>query len=112
MKFLPVKPIIFLVIAVGFGSAIIGSVALQLFMPTNNSSQQLGLEEKCEKIAEEGFKIQVKYSEINFDRMPKEDVDALRYLDDLWINDCVTKLPSEKIFSIAKKVEQNYYSGE
>ena len=37
--------------------------------------------------------------------MPKEDVDALKYLDDLWINDCVTQLPGEKIFEIANKAE-------
>ena len=106
------KPIIFLVIAVGVGSALVGSMALQFFSPVDNSTQQLGLEEKCEKIAQEGFKVQVKYSEIDFDRMPKEDADKLRYLDDLWIRDCVSNLSLEKISQIAKKVEDEYYSGE
>ena len=85
---------------------------MQAFTPTNNEPQQIELEKKCETIAAEGFKIQRKYSEINFETMPKEDADALKYLDDLWINDCVTKLPGEKIFAIADKVEQDYYSGE
>ena len=106
------RPIIFLVIAVGIGSAISGSILFQLFTPTDNMPQQLDLEEKCEKIASEGFKIQVKYSEIDFDKMPKEDADALKYLDDLWINDCVSQLSPETLYNIAQRVEQEYYSGE
>lgn len=106
------RPIIFLVIAVGIGSAIAGSIVLQFFAPADNMSQQIDLEEKCEKIASEGFKIQVKYSEIDFDKMPKEDADALKYLDNLWINDCVSQLSPETIYNIAQRVEQEYYSGE
>lgn len=106
------RPIILLAIAVGVASAVVGSLAIQAFTQTDNAPRQLELEEKCEKIAAEGFKIQVKYSEIDFERMPKEDVDALKYLDDLWINDCVTQLPGEKIFEIASNVERDYYSGE
>ena len=106
------KPIIFLAIAVGVGSALVGSMALQFFAPPVDNTSQLGLEEKCEKIAQEGFKVQVKYSEIDFDRIPKEDADKLRNLDDLWIRDCVSNLSLEKISKIAKKVEDEYYSGE
>lgn len=109
---LRVKPIIFLAIAVAVGTALLGSVVISLFIPFDSPVQQLELEEKCEKIAAEGFKIQVKYSEINFDRMPKEDADALRYLDDLWIRDCVSSLSPETIMNIAQKVEREYYSGE
>lgn len=106
------KPIILLVIGVGVGSALIGSIALQFFSTPSVAPSQLGLEEKCEKIAQEGFKVQAKYSEINFDRIPKEDADKLRYLDDLWIQDCVSNLSLEKISQIAKKIEDEYYSGE
>ena len=106
------KPIIGLAIIVPVTCAILGSVAIQFLTPSDNSPQQLELEKKCEKIAAEGFKIQIKYSEINFETMPKEDADAMRYLDNLWINDCVSKLPEEKIFEISKKVEQEYYYGE
>ena len=109
---LRVKPIIFLAIAVAVGTALLGSVVISLFIPFDSPVQQLELEEKCEKIAAEGFKIQVKYSEINFDRMPKEDADALRYLDDLWIRDCISSLSPETIMNIAQKVEREYYSGE
>ena len=72
----------------------------------------MDLETRCEKIAQEGFKIQVKYSEIDLDKIPKEDADALKYLDDLWINDCVSQLSPETLYNIAQRVEQNYYSGE
>ena len=94
------------------GSALIGSVVMSFFIPSDSPAQQMELEQKCEKIAAEGFKIQVKYSEIDFDRMPKEDADALRYLDDIWIRDCVSNLSPETIMNIAQKVEREYYSGE
>jgi len=107
-----VNPIIILVIAVGVGSALVGSMAIQFFAPEDNFPQQLGLEEKCKKIAEEGFKVQIKYSEIDFDRMPKQDADTLKYLDDLWIRDCVSNLSPEKIVMIANTVQDEFYSGE
>ena len=106
------KSIIGIAIAVAVASAILGSLLFQFLVPIDNIPQQIQLEEKCEKIATEGFQIQVKYSEINFDTMPKEDADALRYLDELWIRDCVSNLSGEKIFEIAKKAEDDYYSGE
>jgi len=107
-----VKSIIGIAIAVAVASAILGSLLFQFLVPIDNIPQQIQLEEKCEKIATEGFQIQIKYSEINFDTMPKEDADALRYLDELWIRDCVSNLSGEKIFEIAKKAEDDYYSGE
>ena len=106
------KSIIGIAIAVAVASAILGSLLFQFLVPIDNAPQQIQLEEKCEKIATEGFQIQIKYSEINFDTMPKEDADALRYLDELWIRDCVSNLSGEKIFEIAKKAEDDYYSGE
>ena len=109
---LRVKSIIVLAITVAIASAVLGSLAMQAFTSIDNEPQQIELEKKCETIAAEGFKVQVKYSEINFETMPKEDADKMRYLDDLWIRDCVTQLPGEKIFEISKKVEQDYYSGE
>ncbi len=110
--FLRVKSILGIAIVVAISSAFLGSFAFQFFAPEENIPQQIDREEKCLKIATEGFQIQIKYSEINFDTMPKEDADKLRYLDELWINDCVTKLPGEKIFEIAQRAEDDYYSGE
>jgi hypothetical protein len=110
--FLRVKSILGIAIVIAVSSAILGSFAFQFFVPIDNVPQQIALEEKCEKIAAEGFKIQLKYTEINFDKMPKEDVDSLKYLDELWLRDCVSSLSGEKIFEIANKVERDYYSGE
>ncbi len=106
------KSIILLVILVAVASALLGSLVFQFFAPAENIPQQIDLEEKCQKIATEGFKIQIKYSEINFDTMPKEDADTIKHLDELWINDCVTKLSGGKIFEIAEKAKDDYYSGE
>ena len=99
-------------IGVGVASAILGSLAISAFTPADNASAQLELEQKCEIIAAQGFKIQVKYSEIDFDKMPKEDADALQYLDDIWMKDCVSQMSPEQIVRIAEKVEREYYSGE
>ena len=44
--------------------------------------------------------------------MPKEDADALQYLDDMWMKDCVSQMSPQQIVEIAQKVEQEYYSGE
>jgi len=107
-----VKSILLVAIAVATAAALLGSLLFSFLSPIDNKPQQIQLEEKCEKIAIEGFQIQVKYSEINFEIMPKEDADQLRYLDDLWIRDCVSNLSAEKIFEIAKNAEQDYYSGE
>ena len=106
------KSILGIAIVVAISSAFLGSFAFQFFAPEENIPQQIDREEKCLKIATEWFQIQVKYSEINFDTMPKEDADALKYLDELWINDCVSSLSGEKIFEIAKKAEDDYNYGE
>jgi hypothetical protein len=107
-----VKSILGITIAVAVASAILGSFLFQFLGPIDNTPPQISLEKKCEKIAIEGFQIQVKYSEINFETMPKEDAEKLKYLDELWIRECVSNLSPEKIFEIAEKAEQDYYSVE
>jgi len=111
LTFLRVKSI-FLLVIVAVSVALLGSILFQFFAPMDNAPQQIELEEKCEKIAIEGFQIQVKYTEVNFETMPQDDANRLRYLDDLWIRDCVSNLSPEKIFEIAQKAERDYYSGE
>ncbi len=106
------KSILVVAVGVAIAAAVLGSFAFQFFAPVDNIPQQIQLEEKCEKIATEGFRIQVKYSEINFDNMLKEDADSLKYLDELWMRDCVPNLSGEQIFEIAKRAEEDYYSGE
>ena len=111
MTFLRVRSI-FAMVIVAVMVALGGSILFQSFAPIDNEPQQIALEDKCEKIATEGFQIQVKYSEVNFETMPQDDADRLRYLDELWIGDCVSNLSPEKIFDIAQKAERDYYSGE
>ena len=106
------KSILVVAIGVAIAAAVLGSFAFQFLAPIDNVPQQIQLEEKCQKIAAEGFGIQVKYSEINFDNMPKEDADAMKYLDELWMRDCVPNLSGEQIFEIAKKAEEDYNYGE
>ena len=103
---------IFAMVIVAVMVALGGSILFQSFAPIDNAPQQIALEDKCEKIATEGFQIQVKYSEVNFETMPQDDADRLRYLDELWIRECVSNLSPEKIFEIAQKAESDYYSGE
>lgn len=103
---------IFAMVIVAVMVALGGSILFQSFAPVDNAPQQIALEDKCEKIATEGFQIQVKYSEVNFETMPQDDADRLRYLDELWIRECVSNLSPEKIFDIAQKAERDYYSGE
>ena len=106
------KSILLVAIGIAAASAILGSLAISAFTPIDEVSAQIELEQKCEIIAAQGFKIQVKYSEIDFDKMPKEDADALQYVDDLWMKDCVSSLSPETLVGIASKVEREYYSGE
>ncbi len=103
---------IFALVIVAVAFALGGSLLFQSFAPIDNAPQQIALEEKCEKIATEGFQIQIKYPEVNFDTMPQDDANRLRYLDELWIRECVSNLSPEKIFEIAQKAERDYYSGE
>ena len=106
------KSILLVAIGVAAASAILGSLAISAFTPVDEVSSQIELEQKCEIIAAQGFKIQVKYSEIDFDKMPKEDADALQYLDDMWMKDCVSQMSPQQIVEIAQKVEREYYAGE
>ena len=106
------KSILLVAIGIAAASAILGSLAISAFTPVDEVSAQIELEQKCEIIAAQGFKIQVKYSEIDFDKMPKEDADALKYLDDLWMRDCVSQMSPEQIVTIAERVEREYYAGE
>ena len=101
-----------LAIAVAIASALLGSVFFQFLTQSNEISPFLELEEKCEKIALEGYKIHLKYPESQPDEMPTDDRNRLLYFDNLWINDCVNGLPANTVFDIIQRVELNYHSGE
>jgi hypothetical protein len=103
--------VLWLAIGIAISSTLLGSVAFQFLTP-NIVSPGAALEEKCEKIAKEAFKIHASYPDLLPDQIPIADMNRLNYLDEIWINDCVSGLPAESIFNIVNKVEQNFYSGE
>ncbi len=103
--------ILWFVVGIAVASALLGSLVFEFLTP-NNISPIIALEEKCEKIAKEGFKIHVSYPDFQPDQLPTADMNRLTYLDEMWIKDCVSGLPAETIFNIIQKVERDFYSGE
>ena len=99
-------------IGIAVAAALLGSVAFNFATPENNMSPFIETEKKCEKIALEGYKMHLKYPESSPDELPVDDMNRLMYLDDLWINDCVNRLPAATVFDIINRVESNYFSGE
>ena len=75
------KSILVVAIGVAVAAAVLGSMAFQFFAPIDNVPQQMKLEEKCQKIATEGFSIQVKYSEINFECSPIFSISLISSID-------------------------------
>ena len=103
--------ILWLAVGVAITSALLGSLVFEFLIP-NNISPAIALEEKCEKIAKEGFQIHVSYPDLQPDQMPTADMNRLMYLDEMWIKDCVSGLPAKSIFNIVQKVERNFHFGE
>jgi len=103
--------IFWLVVGVAIISAILGSLIFEFLTPTD-ISHMVALEEKCTKIAKEGFQIHVSYPDLQPDQLPAADMNRLMYLDEIWINDCISGLSAESIFNIVQKVEHDFYSGE
>lgn len=101
-----------LAIGIGVAAALLGSVAFQFLTTNNEISPFLAVEEKCEKIALEGYKIHLKYPQLQPDNLPTDDRERLLYLDELWINDCVNVLPAATVFDIIQRVELDFHSGE
>ncbi len=104
--------LILLAIGIAVAAALLGSVAFQFLTPNNEISPFLAVEEKCEKIALEGYKVHLKYPDSQPDDLPTDDRDYLLYLDEIWINDCVNVLPAATVFDIIQRVEFDFRSGE
>ena len=102
--------ILWIAIGIAIFTALLGSLLFQFLIPNNFRIN--ALEEKCEKIAKEGFEIHQAYPDFQPDQLPTADMNRLLYLDEMWIKDCVSALPAESIFNIVQKVEQDFYSGE
>ena len=103
--------ILWLAVGITISSALLGSLAFQFLIPSGMSPVN-ALEEKCEKIAKEAFKIHVSYPDSSPDQIPTADMNRLVYLDEIWINDCISGLSAESIFNMVDKVERNFYTGE
>lgn len=102
--------VLWLAVGIAIASALLGSLVFGFLTP--DISPMITLEEKCEKIAKEGFQIHVRYPDLQPEQLPTADMNRLMYLDEMWINDCVSGLPAESIFNIIQKVERDFYSGQ
>ncbi len=103
------RMIIPLMIGVAVTFALIGSFVFNL-INTSDQEYVINLQEKCYKVAMEGFKIQVKYPNLTIEEIPQPDKESLQYLDEIWYSDCVSQLPQEKILEIAQSVQNDYLS--
>ncbi len=103
--------ILFLGIGVAVAVALFGSMALQSLTPINDAVLS-PLEKKCQQIANEGYKIQALYPNSSPEDFTEDDMKRMMYLDNIWINECVSSLPPEKIIDIANNVDRNISFGE
>ena len=103
--------IILLAIVVAVATALLGSVLIQSLVPINNLILS-PVEKKCQEIANEGYKIHTLYPTSNPDELLENDMKRLLYIDDLWMKECVSVLPTESIFNIVNNVERDFSYGE
>jgi len=103
--------IFLLAIGIGVATLLLASAILSFLTPITDFvlSPQ---EQKCQQIANEGYKIHKIYPNSNPDELPTNDFQRLMYLDDLWIKECVSVLPADSIFNIVNNVERNSSYGE
>ncbi len=103
--------ILLLAIGIGIATALLGSVTFYFLTPINDVILA-PLEQKCQQIANEGYKIHAIYPNSNPDELPEDDMKRLMYLDEKWIKECVSVLPADSIFSIVNNVDRNFSYGE
>ena len=99
-----------LALGVGIATVFLGSLVFQMLIPDDLILSPL--EKKCQQIANEGYKIHTFYPNSNPDDLFEDDRKRLLYLDDLWMNDCVSVLPADSIFSIVNNVERDFSYNE
>ena len=102
--------ILLLALGVGIATIFLGSMVFQML--TSDDLILSPLEKKCQQIANEGYKIHTFYPNSNPDDLLEDDRKRLLYLDDLWMNDCVSVLPADSIFSIVNNVERDFSYNE
>jgi hypothetical protein len=102
--------ILLLALGVGIATVFLGSMVFQMLTPDDLILSPL--EKKCQQIANEGYKMHTFYPNSNPDDLLEDDRKRLLYLDDLWMNDCVSVLPADSIFSIVNNVERDFSYNE
>ena len=102
--------ILLLALGVGIATIFLGSMVFQMLTPDDLILSPL--EKKCQQIANEGYKIHTFYPNSNPDDLLEDDRKRLLYLDNLWMNDCVSVLPADSIFSIVNNVERDFSYNE
>ena len=103
--------IILLAIIVAVSAALLGSFLIQSSTSINDIILS-PVEEKCQEIANEGYRMHTLYPNSNPDELLEDDKKRLLYLDDLWMKECVSVLPTESIFNIVNNVERDFTFGE
>ena len=103
--------ILLLAIGIGVATALLGSIAFQFLTPINDVILS-PLEQKCQQIANEGYRIHAIYPDSNPDELPEDDMKRLMYLDELWMQECVSTLPADSIINIASNVDRDLSHGE
>ena len=103
--------IVLLLIIVAISVALLGSVLIQNLTSINDVILS-PIEKKCQEIANEGYKMHTLYPNSNPDELLENDRERLLYLDDLWMKECVSVLPTESIFNIVNNVERDFSFGQ
>jgi hypothetical protein len=106
-----VVSILLLAIGIGIATVLLGSIVFQFPTPINDLVLS-SLEQKCQQIANEGYKIHAIYSVSNPNELPVDDMKRLLYLDEKWMKECVSVLPADSIISIVNNVDRNFSHGE
>ncbi|WP_316504332.1 hypothetical protein [Nitrosopumilus sp.] len=103
--------ILLLAIGIAVVTALLGSVAFQFLTPSSDAvlSPQ---EQKCQQIANEGYKIHATYPDSNPADLPIDDRNRMTHLDEIWMKECVSILPGDSITRIANNVERDVSYGE
>ena len=103
--------IVLLLIIVAVSAALLGSVLIQNLTSINDVLLS-PIEKKCQEIANEGYRMHALYPNSNHDDLIENDRKRLLYLDDLWMKECVSVLPTESIFKIVNNVERDFSFGQ
>ena len=103
--------ILLLALGVGIATLLLGSAVFQM-LSSDNDLILSPLEEKCQQIANEGYRIHTFYPNSDPEDLLEDDKKRLLYLDNLWMNECVSVLPADSIFSIVNNVERDFSYNE